>query len=276
MFFLFPFSHSQIKSSAYWILFVDTWWCSLLLMSSTTISAINNLANVIVGFCRGIFLHQPRVDLVRRLLQDGRLSSCMTIFFVCMRCLIDVFVLVKKKKIDGEGKLRKSIKENYQILAYFGKSMLYWCESFLQLALSMFSTYHNREIDYSSFSVLFLGDLHVSVVLPPDGLCLLLQIDMQTLPEVYNGTKDNINTNWLRLRICTRRQSIWKSKQGMKTCVIISISSWEDWKITAAAAYQCGPQRIINIYKHNQFSKQWAPIMLYKISGSITLEITIS
>lgn len=125
-------------------------------MSSTTISAINNFANVIVGFCRGIFLHQPRVDLVRRLLQDGRLSSCMTIFFVCMRCLFDVFVLVKKKKIDGEGKLRKSIKENYQILAYFGKSMLYWCESFLQLALSMFSTFHNREIDYSSFSVLFL------------------------------------------------------------------------------------------------------------------------
>lgn len=177
-------------------------------MSSTTIPAINNFANVIVGFCRGIFLHQPRVDLVRRLLQDGRLSSCMTIFFVCMRCLFDVFVLVKKKKIDGEGKLRKSIKENYQILAYFGKSMLYWCESFLQLALSMFSTYHNREIDYSSFSVLFLGDLHVSVVLPPDGLCVLLQIDMQTLPEVYNGRKDNISTNWLRLHICTRRQSI--------------------------------------------------------------------
>lgn len=92
---------------------------------------------MIVGFCRGIFLHQPRVDLVRRLLQDGRLSSCMTIFFVCMRCLFDVFVLVKKKKIDGEGKLRKSIKENYQILAYFGKSMLYWCESFLQLAHSL-------------------------------------------------------------------------------------------------------------------------------------------
>lgn len=158
-------------------------------MSSTTISAINNFANVIVGFCRGIFLHQPRVDLVRCLLQDGRLSSCMTIFFVCMRCLFDVFVLVKKKKIDGEGKLRKSIKENYQILAYFGKSMLYWCESFLQLALSMFSTFHNREIDYSSFSVLFLGDLHVSVAYLRTACAYSCKLTCRLSPKSITGQK---------------------------------------------------------------------------------------